>query len=99
MVKINWTKLALSDLKEVYEYIAKDSSRYAQITIHKIHSQVESLKKHPHLGRVVPEFEDPSIKELITGNFRIVYLIISEYKIDILRIFHSARNLDQSSLK
>lgn len=99
MVKINWTQLALSDLKEIYEYIAKDSSRYAQITIHKIHSRVESLKKQPYSGRIVPEFEDPSIRELLTGNFRIVYLNFSEYRIDILRIYHSARNLDESSLK
>ena len=99
MVKINWTQLALSDLKGVYKYIAKDSSRYAQITVNKIYRHVESLKKQPYSGRIVPEFEDKSIKELIVGNYRIVHLIVSEYQIDILRIYHSARKLNENTLK
>lgn len=99
MVKINWTQLAISDLNGVYEYIAKDSSRYAQITVNKIHSHVDSLKKQPYSGRIVPEFEDKSIKELIIGNYRIVHFIVSEYQIDILRIYHSARKLNENKLK
>ena len=99
MVKINWTQLALSDLKGVHEYIAKDSGKYAQITVSKIYSRVESLKKQPHSGRIVPEFEDPSIKELMEGNYRIVHLLVNENQIDVLRIYHSARKLDENKLK
>ncbi len=99
MVKINWTQLAISDLKGIYEYIAKDSSRYAQITVNKIHSYAESLKKQPYSGRIVPEFEDKTIKELIVGNYRIVYFLVNEIQIDILRIYHSARKLTENRLK
>lgn len=99
MVKINWTQLALSDLKGVQEYIANDSIRYAQITVNKIYNRVESLKKQPYSGRIVPEFEDSSIKELIEGNYRIVHYSVSEERIDILRIYHSARKLDKNRLK
>ena len=99
MVKVNWTKLALSDLKGAHEYIANDSVRYAQITVSKIHNRVESLKKQSLSGRIVPEFEDPSIRELIEGNYRIVHYLVSENQIDILRIYHSARKLEKKRLK
>jgi len=99
MVKINWTSLAVSDLKSVFDYIADDSSRYAQITASKIHCRVQTLADQPYTGRVVPEFEDTTIRELISGNYRIIYSIVNDYQIDILRIYHSARSLKDKDLK
>jgi len=99
MVKINWTPLSLSDLKNVFDCIAEDSNRYAQITVNKIYLRVSGLDKQPFSGRIVPEFEDKKIRELIDGNYRIVYEIISESQIDILRIFHSARKLKKDNIK
>lgn len=98
MVKINWTKLALSDLQGVHEYISHDSVRYAQITVNKIYDRVESLKAQPFSGRIVPEFDDKAIKELIEGNYRIVHYLVDEERIDVLRIYHSARKLDKNKL-
>jgi len=99
MVKINWTQLALSDLEDIHEYIADDSQRYAQITVSKIYRRVESLKRQPHSGRMVPEFEDKSIRELIEGNYRIVHYMVSEERIDILRIYHTARKMEKGKMK
>ena len=50
MVKINWTQLAISDLKGVYEYIAKDSSRYAQITVVRFIATSNLSKNNPIQG-------------------------------------------------
>ena len=99
MVKINWTSLAVSDLKGVFDYIADDSSRYAQITASNIHYRVQTLADQPNSGRIVPEFEDTTIRELIPGNYRIIYSIVNDYQIDVLRIFHSARSLKETDLK
>ena len=98
MVKINWTELAVADLKNIFDYIAVDSTRYAQITVAKIHNRVNSLERHPYSGKIVPEFEDKSIRELISGRYRIIYLILKESQIDILRIYHSVRHLQQKNL-
>ncbi|MDF1572000.1 MAG: type II toxin-antitoxin system RelE/ParE family toxin [Bacteroidales bacterium] len=98
MVKINWTPLSLSDLKSVFDYIAEDSFRYAQITVNKIYFHVSELEKQPLIGRIVPEFDDWSIRELISGNYRIVYELVNKSQIDILRIFHTARKLDKDRL-
>jgi plasmid stabilization system protein ParE len=40
MVKIVWTELSISDLKEIFDYIAEDSIRYASITATKIYQRV-----------------------------------------------------------
>jgi toxin ParE1/3/4 len=73
MVVIAWSKLAYNDIDQIYEYISKDSSFYARKTIEKIIRQVESLDKFPESGRIVPEFDNKVIRELIEGNYRIVY--------------------------
>ena len=99
MVKINWTEVSIEDLKEIHEYIAEDSFRYAEITIIKIYKQAQILTDYPKSGKIVPEFNDKSIRELISGNYRIVYKITSKNQVDILRIYHSSRLLKKNQLK
>ena len=79
MVKIVWTELSLIDLEEIYNYISQNSQRYAQITTNKIYQSVQYIKDNPKIGRMVPEFENPLIRELIEGNYRIIYRIINEF--------------------
>jgi len=76
MVKIRWTELSVDDLKSIRDYIAQDSVRYASITINRIYDRAQILSNQPLAGRIVPEFDDPKIRELIIGNYRFVYLII-----------------------
>lgn len=90
MVKINWSELANDDLKSIHDFIKRDSKFYADNFIKKIIKRVEQLKKFPRSGRIVPEFEDKNLRELIEGNYRIVYKIFPEY-IGIVRVHHSAR--------
>ena len=99
MVKIVWTEIATDDLQDIYDYIAEDSERYASITVNKFYQRVQELIENPFLGRKVPEFDSNLIREVISGNYRIVYRIISKYQLDIVRVYHSARLLKKSSLK
>ena len=92
MVKIVWTELAVWDLQLIHQYIANDSKFYADRFIDRIISRVNQLENFPNSGRVVPEFNSELIRELIEGNYRIVYKINSEY-VGIIRIHHSAREL------
>jgi plasmid stabilization system protein ParE len=91
MVKINWSDAAFDDLKEIEEYIAKDSIIYAIRTITKIEKRTEILRSFPKFGRKVPELENENIRELIEGNYRIVYFLKNRKEIIILRVHHSAR--------
>lgn len=71
MAKISWTKWSLKDLRLIYDYISIDSPFYAERFISKIISRVDQLENMPLSGRIVPEKDDPSIRELIEGNYRI----------------------------
>ena len=90
MAKIIWTELALEDLKNIHNYIAKDSLVYANRVIEKIILRIDQLKSFPKSGRAVPEINNDSIRELIHGNYRIIYKV-SIQKIIIVTIHHSAR--------
>ena len=93
MVEINWTELALQDLRDIYDYISKDSVFYADRYIDKLIERVDQLESNPKSGRVVPEFGILTIRELIEGNYRIVYQINNTRSISIIRVHHSAREL------
>ncbi|GET28216.1 type II toxin-antitoxin system RelE/ParE family toxin [Prolixibacter sp. SD074] len=99
MVKLVWTELSTDDLKEIFDYIAKDSVRYASITVNKIYNRAQDIIDNPYVGRVVPEINMKFIREVISGNYRIVYKIINEFQVDILRVYHSARLLKADRLE
>lgn len=92
MAKIVWTSNALTDLSEIGEYIETDSPKYAELTVSKLYHKVELLLTHPRVGRIVPEMEQENLRELIEGNNRIIYEIISN-NIFILTVHHSSRIL------
>jgi addiction module RelE/StbE family toxin len=93
VVEIIWTPFALEDLQSVYDYIAQDSPTYASCYIDKLIDRVDILIGYPKAGKIVPEFEDSSIRELIEGSYRIIYKISSDSEIAIIRVHHSARLL------
>ena len=90
MVEIIWTEYAMEDLKLIHEYISKDSQVYADRQVDKIIKRVDQISSFPKSGRVVPEFDIEDLRELIEGNYRIIYQITSD-KIAIVRIHHAAR--------
>lgn len=95
MAKLNWTDQAITDLNNIAEYIARDSLKYAKIQIKRIRAKAQLLKIFPLAGRIVPELQNPDIRELILGNYRIIHKIISNEKVDILTIHHCARLLNE----
>lgn len=96
MVKIVWTDSAIFDLEDIGEYIAKDSERYAQLTVSRLFESVDILEEHPRVGKMVSEFQNDKIRELIRGNYRIVYYIFDDYRIDIITVHNCARLIDNT---
>jgi toxin ParE1/3/4 len=93
MVRIIWASQSIEDLENIYDFISKDSPRYAKREIIRIRDRARLLKKQPKLGRIVPEIEEEKIRELILGNFRIIYRIQTDNLVEIITIFHSSRIL------
>ncbi|TAH03866.1 MAG: type II toxin-antitoxin system RelE/ParE family toxin [Sphingobacteriales bacterium] len=94
MVVLNWTPQSILDLTNISEFIAKDSPKYAIITIGKIKKLAKQLKLHPLSGRKLPEINQINIRELIFGNYRIIYKIISDERLDIVTVHHSAKRFN-----
>ena len=92
MVKIEWTERSLEDLNEIHDYIAWDSKSYANLFIKKIYNTVQKLKEFPNIGRIVPEVNIPTVREIIFQNYRIIYRIMNDF-VEIVTIFHGSRLL------
>ena len=99
MVQVNWTFQAKSDLKSVAEYIDRDSKLYAKFQVARIKNRANILKSQILLGKIVPEIDKNSIRELIEGRYRVIYKIVSKNRIDILTIHHSSRDLKNRNIK
>ena len=91
-MKVHWTNTALEHLLAIYEYIAQDSSVYAQRMVDKLTRRSEQIATFPLSGRMVPEYEAEDIREIIEKPYRIIYRIKSE-QVDVLAVIHSAQLL------
>ena len=99
MVQIVWTNRAKKDLHQIKEYISKDSINYARNQVIRIHKKTELLLKLPLAGKVVEELNEKTIRELIEGNYRIIYRISNPDIISILAVHHGARSFKKRHIK
>jgi plasmid stabilization system protein ParE len=87
---VTWTARARADLKAIHDYIAKDSSINAKRVVREMHRKAASLAETPHLGRVVPELEDPDIREIPAYSWRLIYQL-REQRVFVLTVIHKRR--------
>ncbi len=99
MVRIIWTELAKNELKEIYKFISQDSILYAKRQVIRIRTRIKALKTSKYLGKMVSEIGIPVIRELIEGNYRIIYKIQRENEIAILSIHHSSQDLTKRQIE
>lgn len=95
MAKVVWTDNASNNLQAIYEYIAKDSTIYAERFVRSLVKATAKLESMPTCGRIVPEFNDSSLREVIFQNYRIVYSIRPHDMVPILAVLHAARDFTQ----
>lgn len=98
MVQINWTFQSVSDLKEIAAYIALDSEYYSKLQVLRLKSKVEILKSQISIGSLAQEFKNKDIRQLIQGQYRIIYKIVDDNRVDILTIHHSSRDLKRRKI-
>jgi len=98
MVQLNWTYQAVLDLKDIAEYIGKDSKKYAKIQIQRIKTRTQILRSQPFSGQQIDFYDNPDIRQLPEGNYNIIYKIVSLERIDILTVHHSARDLGSRNI-
>ena len=97
-MRIIWSPLAVDRASEIADYIAQDKPSAAEKWIDTVFSKVEQLKSSPEIGRIVREINDSHFRELIYGNYRIIYRIEIK-QISILTIRHGRQILPINEIK
>jgi plasmid stabilization system protein ParE len=92
--KVAWTEASWSDLEEVSDYIAKGSPYYAAALVREVRDAARSLAYLSERGRIVPEFGDPAIRELLVRRYRLIYQV-AEQIVYIIGFIHGARDLPE----
>lgn len=85
-----WTARARADLKAIHDYIAKDSPENAKRVVREMRHKADTLEETPLIGRVVPELDDPDIREIPAYSWRILYQL-RERRVFVLTVIHKRR--------
>lgn len=92
-MEVIWTRRAISKLNAAADYIAKDNPSAAENWVGHILEYAEQISDYPESGRMVPEYNEPSLREIITGNYRVIYRIRkSQQFVYILTVMHARQN-------
>ncbi|MCP1309580.1 type II toxin-antitoxin system RelE/ParE family toxin [Paenibacillus tyrfis] len=86
-----WTKTATNDLERAVEYIHQDSPGYALSFLYDAMERAKTLSLFPNRGRIVPEINNPNVREIFLHRYRMIYKI-EEDQVIILSFIHGATN-------
>jgi toxin ParE1/3/4 len=91
-MKIIWSPLAIDRVSEIAAYIAQENPAAAEKWVDLVFRKVKDLQSFPESGRIVPETENKTIRELIYGNYRLIYRL-EEKRISMLTVRHGKQIL------
>lgn len=90
--KVVMSPSARADIREIVRYISWDAPDRALEFGRFLISKTKWLGQFPEAGRVVREFNVPTIREIVVRSYRVIYRIDHERKkVAIARFWHSAR--------
>lgn len=94
MAELIWSEEAVSDVEGIFDYIAQGSPLYARYQVESIAASVERLRMFPESGRHLPEFPLLPHREIIIGNYRVIYRYDSSIdEVRIASVVHGSRLL------
>ena len=93
-MKLFWTETAKQDLIAIRQYISADNPAAAKRWIDRLRKRARDILHAPLSGRIVPEFAREDIRELIEGNYRIVYQVLDD-RLVVLTVFEGHQLLKQ----
>ena len=91
-----WSPEALEDVDAIAAYIARDSVFYATAVVEKILGLAAALNRFPQAGRVVPELNQPELRERFVYSYRLIYRIEPQ-RILVTAVIHGKRLLEDAT--
>lgn len=102
MASVSWTHQALEDLDAVCLFIARDAPLVASVFADRAFEAADRLADQPRLGRIVPELQVETIREILLYSYRLIYRIVDgvvDGDVHVLTVHHGARLLSQDDLE
>ncbi|MBI4722116.1 MAG: type II toxin-antitoxin system RelE/ParE family toxin [Candidatus Stahlbacteria bacterium] len=90
--RVKWTEVDWSDIERVADYIAKDSPYYAAAFVREVRDIARSLAYLSERGRTLPEFGDPTVRELFVKKYRLIYQVRGQ-TVYVIGFIHGSRDL------
>jgi toxin ParE1/3/4 len=92
--KLIWSPAARDDLHDIVVFIARNNPNRAMSFGYELISETDRLQEFPELGRIVPEYQNDNLREILFRPYRIVYRVDHDRKLcEIARVWHSARGI------
>lgn len=96
-MKVRWTDQAFLRLAEIEDYIARHNPKAAARMIDRIIDRGDALAEQPHRGRPLPELPGTELREVIVGNYRVIYRVRDD-QVEVLTVFEGHRLLPTEDL-
>ena len=90
--RLRWTEQAVDQLSAIADYFSQTSPVYAETLVTRVDAHLHRLLDFPEVGRLIPEADAPSVREVIEWPYRVIYRIRPE-AIEVLAIVHVRRDL------
>ena len=91
-MRVEWSDFARDDLDDLVRYISRDSAFYARRFGQKVVLATRRLREFPESGRMIPEAEDPALREIIVQGYRVMYRLETD-RVLILAVMHGTRDV------
>jgi plasmid stabilization system protein ParE len=98
MARVVWTFAALDDLEEAVTYIERNAPIAASRFLEKVLARARALERSPHLGGFMEEDKSHTFRQLLYGNYRIIYRYAGD-TVRIVAFMHAARLLDVEDIQ
>ncbi|MGH8428545.1 MAG: type II toxin-antitoxin system RelE/ParE family toxin [Gammaproteobacteria bacterium] len=95
-MRVVWTAQAQARLTEIHAYIAKDQPLNANRFIDRVTRRGDRIGDQPWAGRIVPEYHQEDLREVLEGAYRIIYRILAD-RVDVVTVRHGAQRLPDES--
>lgn len=96
-MKVLWAEQAFARLAEIQSYISADDPVAATRFVGRIIERTFLLARTPRMGRIVPELPGAGLRELVLGNYRIVYRVHGA-AVQVLTVFESHRRFPRQEI-
>ena len=87
-MELKWTSKALSDIAQLYEFLASVKQPAAARTVQQLTAAPSSLLVNPRIGERLEEFEPRDVRRIQVGPYEMRYEIVGS-TLYLLRLWHT----------